>query len=159
MKLKIIWSKVPQQVGGGSMSMLSPHVAPGTARSVSVIHSRNPSTSSMLVTHHRPSHATSKSCHSSMGVPHSGMASRFRWFGWLLRGAYRYEIEDTVIMSSLHWSSHLSPSNIVSSCMIKIWRIFAMNHRRGKEIHFMSVMFNENIPWTHPSGKRLSISR
>ena len=127
--------------------MLSPHVAPGTGRSVSVIHSRNPSTSSMLITHHRPSHATSKSCHSSIGVPHSGMASRFRWFGWLLRGAYRYEIEDTVIMSSRHRSSHLSRSNIASSCMIKIWRIFAMSNRGRKDIHCVS--FNENIDSSH----------
>ena len=95
--------KVPHHQGGGgsSMTLLSPHSAMGGQRSST--YSRHPSTSSMHMTHHshhshRASHATSKSCHSSVGVPHSGVTSRFRWFGWLLRGAYRYEIEDTVII-------------------------------------------------------------
>ena len=89
--------KVPQAGVNSSMTMLSPHAAVGGQRSLS--HSRNPSTASTHFTHHchhRASHATSKSCHSSVGMPHSGVTSRFRWFGWLLRGASRYEIEDTV---------------------------------------------------------------
>ena len=115
------FEKVPQPGVNSSMTMLSPHAVVGGQRLS--IHSRNPSTASMHFTHHshhRASHATSKSCHSSLGLPHSGVTSRFRWFGWLLRGASRYEIEDTVMFrnpsraNNLFW---LIP--LYSGCHVK----------------------------------------